>query len=438
MSQHPCSSSSVDLRNLWRGLALVALVALVAPPLAAQEAAAAFAADDSLQAVRDEIAALRREYEQRLTALEAKLAELAAPQTGAPQPAPQVAAQLPVEAPPPTPTPPPPTPAPGGPAPTSSYFNPAMAVVGNFLVFGGHNDLEDSPAASLEESEVGLQAILDPYARADFFISFGEAGAEVEEGFVTFTSLPASLLAKVGRMKVSFGKVNGLHPHVLPWADKPLPITNLLGGDEGWVGDGVSLARLIPLGDTFSELTLQVFDGDAPGLFEKEKHSDLAYNARFRAFRDLTEASNLDFGLSYARGPNGALADSELGGVDVTYRWKALRTASYRSAIVRGEYLRSRRDVAEVGRRDASGWYLGADYQLARRWWIGGRYERSERAAEPDLLDSGESLLLTFWPSEFSLVRAQLRRRHYAEKLTAEELLLQLQFAIGAHGAHPF
>ena len=40
--------------------------------------------------------------------------------------------------------------------------------------------------------------------------------------------------------------------------------------------------------------------------------------------------------------------------------------------------------------------------------------------------------------SEFSQLRGELRRRRYAEDITAEELLLQLQFAIGAHGAHPF
>ncbi|MBK9963848.1 MAG: hypothetical protein IPP07_02670 [Holophagales bacterium] len=44
-------------------------------------------------------------------------------------------------------------------------------------------------------------------------------------------------------------------------------------------------------------------------------------------------------------------------------------------------------------------------------------------------------------PSEFSTVRAQLRRNRYdqpAGPVTATELLVQLQFAIGAHGAHPF
>ena len=58
----------------------------------------------------------------------------------------------------------------------------------------GKNPVENLPSANLRESELGLQAIVDPYARADFFLSFGEEGVSVEEGFMTFTSLPGQLL----------------------------------------------------------------------------------------------------------------------------------------------------------------------------------------------------------------------------------------------------
>jgi hypothetical protein len=44
---------------------------------------------------------------------------------------------------------------------------------------------------------------------------------------------------------------------------------------------------------------------------------------------------------------------------------------------------------------------------------------------------------VTFWPSEFSQARAQYRRIRYAEG-TSNEVLFQVQFSIGAHGAHPF
>src|SRR5207244_6197333 len=80
------------------------------------------------------------------------------------------------------------------------------------------------PLLQMHESEAAFQAVVDPYARADFFISFGEHGVDLEEGFLTFTELPGGLLTKVGKMRAAFGKVNSLHNHVLPWTDRPLVI----------------------------------------------------------------------------------------------------------------------------------------------------------------------------------------------------------------------
>jgi hypothetical protein len=409
--------------------------------------------EDSVTALRQEIAEMKKAYEERISTLEKRLADLEAAQGQAPAAAPPVAEAVPPPAPAPapeaTPSEPavaaaPPAEAPaassGAPAQTSNYFNPSMAVIGNLLAVGGHNQTENLPAADLRESEVGLQAIIDPYARADFFLSFGEEGVDVEEGFATFTALPAGLLVKAGRMRTSFGKVNTLHLHVLPWPDEPLPVVNLLGGEEGWIGTGVSVAKLFPIGDVFTEGTLQVFRGDAEGLFEAPQRSDLSYNGHYRVFMDLTEASNLDLGLSYGFGPNGTAenADTSLEGLDLTYRWKPLQTGNYRSASLRGEVYRSRREQPD-GDQTALGWYASGEYQLAKRWFAGARYESAEHADDDALRDTGVAGILTFWPSEFSQLRAELRRRHYSlTDETADELLLQLQFAIGAHGAHPF
>jgi hypothetical protein len=385
----------------------------------------------------EDVEALRAEVQQlkeQLAALQAQIAALGAAPAGAVSPAPAPGPIPPGEA----PVPAAPIPS-AAPSQTSNYFNPSIAVIGNFLGVGGSNHTENLPSMNLRESEVSLQAVVDPYARADFFLSFGEEGVEVEEGFATFTSLPWGMLAKVGRMRTSFGKINTLHLHVLPWADEPLPIVNLLGGEEGWVGTGVSVGKLIPLGEVFSEFTAQVFRGESGGLFEAPDRGDLAYNAHYRLFSDLTESTNLDVGLSYANGPNGITehADTRLEGVDATFRWKPLRTATYRSASARGEYIRSRKDVL-LGTQTAAGWFLSGEYQLAKRWFVGARYERAHEADDATLLDKGGAAILTFWPSEFSQLRAELRRRVYATGETADEILLQIQFAIGAHGAHPF
>jgi len=440
----------------WSPFALALIfslgLALLAMPLAAQTPAptAQASAPDPIIDLRAQLDALKAEYERRIADLEKRLTDLQAAQGQAPATA-TAPTSATAEA-----TPPPPSPAPsaeappaqavaapsteGGASQTANYFNPSISVIGNFLAVGGQNRTENLPSAELRESELGIQAIVDPYARADFFLSFGEHDVAVEEGFVTFTSLPDNLLAKVGRMRVAFGKVNTLHLHVLPWPDEPLPVVNLLGGEEGWIGTGVSVARLFPVGDTFTEGTLQIFRGDAEGLFNGQRRGDLAYNGHYRVFRDLTDATNIDLGLSYGVGPNGTTpsALTRLEGLDAIYRWKPLQTSTYRSFTFRGEVYRSLRDQPG-GVQTAVGWYVSGDYQLAKRWFLGGRQEASDRADNASRRDTGEAAILTFWPSEFSQLRAELRRRHYSlTGETANELLLQLQFAIGAHGAHPF
>ena len=237
-----------------------------------------------------------------------------------------------------------------------------------------------------------------------------------------------------------------LHLHVLPWPDEPLPIVNLLGGEEGWIGSGISLAHFVPLpADTFSELTAQVFRGQSEGLFEARKRSDVAYNIHYRVFRDISESTNLDFGLSYGAGPNAASSDTvarttALQAANATFRWRPLQTASYGSAIVRGEVFRSHREQPGTS-QVAWGWFVSGDYRFSKRWYAGARIEASDHADDATRRDTGQAVTLTFWPSEFSQLRTELRRRRYSTltgMLTGNEVLLQLQFAIGAHGAHTF
>ena len=115
----------------------------------------------------------------------------------------------------------------------SKIFNPDIAVIGDFLGAAGHNEVNPSPTFELHETEASFQAIVDPYTRADFFVAFGQEGVELEEGFITFPTVPGGLLVKVGKTRAAFGKVNTLHNHLLPWTDRPLVTDNLVGGDGG-------------------------------------------------------------------------------------------------------------------------------------------------------------------------------------------------------------
>jgi hypothetical protein len=418
-------------------------------------------AQDTPQALRQEIDQLRRDFEalkqqygERLTALEGKLS---AAEGAAPPAAPAAAAAAPAAGQPPTAQVPAGAEGAGGPAgalpvygsasPGSKVFNPDMAVIGNFLGAAGTNHVNPDPALEMRESEASFQAVVDPYARADFFLAFGEEGVNLEEGFLTLTSLPGGLLTKVGKMRAAFGKVNTLHTHVLPWADRPLVTRNLVGGEDGIDDAGISVARLIPNPWIFLEGTGQVFRGDSGDLFKSSKRGDLSYVGHLRGYHDITESSNIDLGFSYSRGHNDAslLSNDELlgtfktqlYGVDATFRWKPLQRSIYHSFVGRSEWIWSRRDQPN-GLQRATGLYVSGDYQVGRRWFAGARYDRSDRATDASLLDTGGAFLVTYWPSEFSQVRAEYRRTNYALGPAANELLFQFQFAIGAHGAHPF
>ncbi len=190
----------------------------------------------------------------------------------------------------------------------SKIFNPDMAVIGNFLGAVGNNEVNPAPVLDMSEAEATFQAVVDPYARADFFLAFSSEGVEIEEGFLTLTSLPGGLLAKVGKLKQQVGKVNTLHAHALPWADRPLANINLLGGEEGLADSGISVSKLIPNSLLFLEATGEVYQGNS-GVFQSHKRSDVSYVGRLRGFRDISESVNFDLGTSFAAGHNDAGPD---------------------------------------------------------------------------------------------------------------------------------
>jgi hypothetical protein len=444
---------------------------LAVAPTAAQQAGASQGAGPPAQAtpaqIREELEGLRREFETirdaygaRLSALEGRLAQIEGvtpPKVEPVAPLPEPPAQVPpAGAPSPGAAPPAageaavPAGAAGGGGPQGSLpvyggatalskiFNPDIAVIGNFLGVAGENAVNPAPAFELNEAEASFQAVVDPYARADFFLAFSPEGVEIEEGFITFSTLPGGLLAKVGRLKQQVGKVNTLHAHTLPWADMPLVNQNLLGGEEGLADAGVSVSRLIPNRWMFLEATGEVYRGSS-GVFASHSRGDLSYVGRLRGYHDVTESTNVDVGTSIAWGKNDLGPDfsTRMVALDATVRYRPLARAIYRRFIGRTELFWSRREQPDAN-ASSFGMYVSGDYQFARRWFAGARYDWSERAFDSSLVDKGPSLLLTYWPSEFSQVRGQYRRTRFAEAVTSNEVLFQLLFSIGAHGAHVF
>jgi hypothetical protein len=333
----------------------------------------------------------------------------------------------------------------GGATSNAKLLNPDISMIGDFIGTVGHNSVVPSNSLELHESELGVQAIIDPYARGDFFVSFGEQGVNVEEGYITFTSLPKGFVARVGKMRAAFGKVNTIHNHALDYIDRPLATVNLLGGEDGIDDAGISVTRIFAgPKDWFLEGTAQVFRGDSADVFQANDRKDVSVVGHFRGYKDLSESTNLDIGFSYARGHNntGSSFLTNLYGADTTLRWKPLRRAVYNSLLWRNEFFWSHRDQLSTAITPetvhAFGLYSSLNYRVNRRWTVGGRFDRSDRATNSALTDTGFSAIITYWPSEFSQIRGQYRFGRYAGGLTANEFLMQVLFVLGAHGAHPF
>ncbi|MFA6028638.1 MAG: hypothetical protein WC969_02160 [Elusimicrobiota bacterium] len=339
-------------------------------------------------------------------------------------------------------------------AATGSAFNPDISVIGQFLGAAGNGSKEPRPF-NLKEAEIGLQSVVDPYARADFFLSANPEGLEVEEGYLTWLTLPWGLQARAGKFRMEFGKFNRTHPGETPFADRPLAAAAFLG-DEGLSEAGGHVSWLVPNPlDLFLQLDAQVANGpaaDRSPAFAEGRKRDLLYLTHASLYADLTRAQNVAAGLSYAHGPDGATFDSvsqsshalgtDLFGVDFTYRWREPSDKD-RSLTWQTEYYWANReavDPADAARKqDACPWgvFTYADWQFARRWHAGARYDYTKLVSNTQRR-RGELAFLTFTPTEFSLL--SLQGKHVLNEFDQHEwtMFFKLTFNIGPHGAHPF
>ena len=242
-------------------------------------------ASGGVEAIRAEIAVLRAEYEQRLVALEQKLdaLESGSMPASAAETAPvaeasaalaseqEAAANAGGEAPPAEPPAEAPAPA-GAPPQTSNYFNPAISLIGNFLATAGHQ--RGRGAAELRPARVGARPAGDRRPlRARRRLHRLRRGGRRGGGGLRHLHRAARRPARQGRTHARPPSARSIRCTCTRCRGptQPLPIRNLLGGEEGWIGTGVSVGELLPLpGDTFSEATVGVFRGEREGLFEEE------------------------------------------------------------------------------------------------------------------------------------------------------------------------
>ena len=116
---------------------------------------------------------------------------------------------------------------------------------------GGHNP--QRRGFTLQQAEVSLAGVVDPYLTGEAHVVFLEDGVELEEAFIPTTSLPGGLQLKAGHFLAEFGRMNPTHPHAWRWIDEPVINSRLLGLD----GTRAPGARLAWQPSEFSRLCLQ-------------------------------------------------------------------------------------------------------------------------------------------------------------------------------------
>ncbi len=442
--------------------------------------AAQAAPDADLAQIREEIRQMRQTYEARIASLEARLkqaeekAVLSAETKVLSHPSDAQGSALSTQ----------------HSALASNAFNPGISLIlsglysnlskdpADYRITGFHlpgdvlGDIRPQRGFSLAESELGIYANVDPsfYGGINFAIH-PDNTVSTEEAFIQTTTLPHGLTLKAGRFFSGIGYLNEQHAHTWDFADAPLAYQAFLGGQFN--NDGVQMRWLAPT-DTFLELGAEAGRGaNYPGTGRDKNGAgasalyahlggDVGASHSWRAGLSLLSTSPQDRQWDDVDAANTAVTNSFTGNsklwiADMVWKWAPNGNAYYTNFKLQGEYLRRTEDGSLIyaattpGAYSAtqSGWYMQGIYQFAPYWRAGARTERLDSGSvdygvnnaslmRTDYAPTRNALMVDYNPSEFSRIRLQVAQDKSRQGESDNQLLLQYQMSLGAHGAHKF
>lgn len=438
---------------------------------------AAPAADsEDLAQIRQQIEQLKQTYDARIRELEARLQQA----EGDAQAARAAAAAPPAEA--------------GATrsAAGANAFNPGISLI----LSGIYSNLSRDPGSygisgfpvpsgteigpgkrgfSLAETELGIYANIDPYFYGGLnFAVHPDDTVSTEEAFVQTQGLSRGLTVKAGRFYSGIGYLNEKHAHTWDFADNPLVYQAFLGTQYN--EDGVQVRWLAPT-DTYLEIGGEVGAGrNFPGS-DRSKNGVGASAVFAHAGGDVGISNSWRAGLSFlqtgvrdqilnmpdragAEVANAFTGNSHLWIADFVWKYAPNGDDTRTNFKLQGEYMvrRQRGDLiydtaganaaSSFGARQ-SGWYLQGVYQFMPNWRVGLRTERLDPGSvdygandanlqAPSYRPSKNTFMVDYNPSEFSRIRLQFARDKAREGLTDNQVFLQYQMSLGAHGAHTF
>jgi len=273
---------------------MVLVAALALPGLAHAARSGESVASDEIASLQRMLEEMRTEYEERISALETRLAraERAADQAF------EIAEDTAISA--------------GSGRSAPNAFNPAIGAV----LVGRHSDLDNSWEAipgfatdgelgpgdagfSLGESELNFKAAIDANFYGNLTLALededGDTEVAVEEAWIQTLGLPLGFTATAGRHFSGIGYLNGFHRHADDFSDRPLPYQAFFGGQ--YIGDGAQLRWLAPTA-LFLELGAELNWGNRFPATGSGSSPD-AWNLFAHVGGDLGSSHSWQLGLSY-------------------------------------------------------------------------------------------------------------------------------------------
>ncbi len=326
-----------------------------------------------------------------------------------------------------------------GQARTAPATLPDISAIGDFR---GSYTRKNKFDSRINEVELSFQSAVDPYARADFFLSVsrdpetGKFGLDLEEGFLTTLSLPGHLQLKAGKFRGALGRINPVHPHTLPFISLPVGYENYFG--EGINSDGLSLSWLIPNSFFYQELVIQVtaWPADNPSFIGTGgKWLKLAH---LKNFFDLSDNATFEVGLTGITGTNLYGFTTNMAAIDLTYKWKPVQFNTYRSFTWQTEAWLSNADTLKTKAVNTFGLYSFLNYQISKRWFITGTFSHSNRPYSTRVSENSCSATMGWYATEFQKIEFEGRAVTNNIDKNLFQVLLRWIFVIGTHGAHQY
>ena len=331
----------------------------------------------------------------------------------------------------------------------AGVVNPDISALGQLFGTGDTRAGEDRRLTlSLGETELGLEAALNPYFSGAFVIAVdAEEGVEVEEAYASMVrGLPLNLSAKAGKYRLNFGKINQSHPHSYPFIRTPRVLSPdgaaLLPGEESFNDIGIDLSTLIPVSDNWAITpSIDFLEG---GSFHPGEETQAGAHGWLAHLSCAFAAGNtaFDAGFSATRGINNADDETVTAVLGADLKLKMIFSAGY-SCVFAAEAIRKTAeitdDTGEGVHDDRNGFCTYIDNQFLTRYNAGILYEQYRDPDDRQIIDRAIKPFIGFSVLEESTVfRASYEYFMSGCAQVSGTVEVQLLFSMGPHKAHRF